>query len=537
MKLGEYEILGRIAVGGMAEVYRGRALGEEGFEKPVAIKRILPDYARDTRFVSMLLTEARIHAQLSHRNIVQIHDLGLSDEGEYFIVLEYVDGRDLAALLDVLSRASAPDGARMRVSDAVALHVLIELGEGAHFAHDQRGDDGQLLGLIHRDISPSNVLLSYAGEVKLADFGLAKRRTDHSVVGSLKGQLAYMSPEQARRLPLDRRSDIFALGAILFELLTGRRLREITNEVQGWQEVASGLVPSPLPFRPDLSPPVERVLAGALASDPRDRFPEARTLVTAAREALETVPRTSVGEVAELQALLHAVLPPGLPRRDTEQSKVIRLVSEFLPRDKTVRSPALGAAPAAKGRRRRTPAPVPGLTAALGGKSPTPAPRRTPPEPAPVQPYMPIGDSGPRRTSKTRTAAQSEPVPVLQPPRQGRVIALAIAAAALTLAAIVHLVFVPLPILAVWLTPAPLDVRSEPSGAEVYLDGIRFVSPTPTSRLVQRDRRPHLLELRKEGFQTVRRIIRFDRKKQMEVSLPLNAESRPSFRPMPVAPR
>src|SRR4051812_30362864 len=339
MRFGQYEILGRIAVGGMAEVYRGRAVGDEGFEKPVAIKRILPPYASDSRFVSMLVTEARIHASLSHKNIVQIHDLGLSEEGEHFIVLEYVDGRDLAALLDVLARTASPAGRSLRLSDAVALYVIIELGEGVHFAHELRGPEGSL-GLVHRDISPSNVLISYAGEVKLSDFGLAKRSTDHSVVGSIKGKLAYMSPEQARRATLDRRTDIFALGAVLFEMLTGHRLRDIADEVDGWRQVASGLVPAVRSFRPDLPPALERVLIRSLAPDPRDRFPDARSFVATAREALATVPRPAHGEEADLQELLRAVLPPGAPRPAGPASKVIRLVSEFLPADQTVRAAA-----------------------------------------------------------------------------------------------------------------------------------------------------------------------------------------------------
>ena len=144
---------------------------------------------------------------------MQIHDLGISEDHEYFIVLEYVDGHDLGALLTRLAERRLRGIGPSRVPDAVALYIAIELGEGLHFAHEQRDERGEPLGLIHRDISPSNVLLSYAGEVKLSDFGLAKRRTDHSIVGSLKGQLAYMSPEQARRAPLDRRSDIFSLGA------------------------------------------------------------------------------------------------------------------------------------------------------------------------------------------------------------------------------------------------------------------------------------------------------------------------------------
>lgn len=223
-RLGAYELLERIAVGGMAEVYRGRAVGEGGFEKLVAIKRILPRMAQDERFVTMMVQEARIQAGLSHRNIVQIHDLGVSDEGEYFIVLEYVDGRDLGALMATMAKTATPGN---RIGDAVALHLTIELGEGLQCVHESLGADGQFAGLVHRDISPSNVLISYAGEVKLSDFGLAKRQTDESVVGSLKGKLAYMSPEQARRWPLDQRTDIFALGAVLFELLTGRALRDI----------------------------------------------------------------------------------------------------------------------------------------------------------------------------------------------------------------------------------------------------------------------------------------------------------------------
>src|SRR3954470_3595340 len=145
MKFGQYELLERIAIGGMAEVYKGRVVGAEGFEKLVAIKRIQPDLIADERFVTMLLTEARIHSALSHRNIVQIHDLGISEEGEYFIVLEYVDGRDLAALLEVLARTPSRGGRVLRLSDAVALYVMIELGEGVHFAHELRGPDGQPL--------------------------------------------------------------------------------------------------------------------------------------------------------------------------------------------------------------------------------------------------------------------------------------------------------------------------------------------------------------------------------------------------------
>src|SRR4051812_37250104 len=261
MKFGQYELLEQIAVGGMAEVFKGRVVAAEGFEKLVAIKRILPDLAEDERFVKMLLTEARIHSALSHRNIVQIHDLGVSDEGEYCIVLEYVEGYDLRVIQEQVTAQGEI------IPEALSLHIAAEIAQGLHFAHDLRGPDGQPLGLVHRDVSPSNVLISLAGEVKLSDFGLAKRRHDRSVVGSLKGNMAYMSPEQARQASLDRRTDVFSLGAVLFEMLTGKRLRAITDEVAGWSQVASGAVPSVRSVRPDLPESFERLLDRALAAD------------------------------------------------------------------------------------------------------------------------------------------------------------------------------------------------------------------------------------------------------------------------------
>ena len=251
----------------MAEVYKGRVVGAEGFEKLVAIKRILPDLAEDERFVKMLLTEARIHSALSHRNIVQIHDLGISEDGEYFIVLEYVEGYDLRMILDQLVEQGEI------VPEALSLHIAYELAQGLHFAHELHGADGQPLGLVHRDVSPSNVLISLAGEVKLSDFGLAKRRHDRSVVGSLKGNLAYMSPEQARQSTLDRRTDVFSLGAVLFEMLTGQRLREIRDEVAAWNQVASGQMASLRAVRPDLPESFERLLAARSRPRQRDASP------------------------------------------------------------------------------------------------------------------------------------------------------------------------------------------------------------------------------------------------------------------------
>src|SRR5450631_3104634 len=393
MKFGQYELLELIAVGGMAEVFKGRVVAAEGFEKLVAIKRILPDLAEDERFVKMLLTEARIHSALSHRNIVQIHDLGISEDGQYFIVLEYVEGYDLRMITEQL----AAEGEI--IPEVLSLHIASELAQGLHFAHELKGDDGQPLGLIHRDVTPSNVLISLAGEVKLSDFGLAKRRHDRSVVGSLKGNLSYMSPEQAMQSPLDRRTDIFSLGAVLFELLTGRRLREITDEVAGWSHVASGAVPSVRTLRPDLPPTIERLLDRALAADPNQRFPDASAFGNAIRQAL-TEMNVPVG-ASDLGALLGVVNPPRRPRSlMMERSKVIRLG----PEERALREAF--AAP-------RTPAPIglppreePLTPRAATPRKLTPAPGRGAPAPAPRSAAL---------VDPNATPPLSTPLPPLRP--------------------------------------------------------------------------------------------------------------------------
>jgi serine/threonine-protein kinase len=321
MKFGQYELLERVAVGGMAEVFRGRVVGAEGFEKWVAIKRILPEFAKDDRFISMMLSEARIHSALSHRNIVQIHDLGTSEDGEYFIVLEYVEGHDLRAILE----AAAALG--VQVPDSLALHIADELAQALHFAHELRDSDGQPLGIIHRDVSPSNVLISNSGEVKLSDFGIAKRRRENSVVGSLKGNLVYMSPEQARRSALDRRTDVFSLGAVLFEMLVGAKIREATDEVNGFRQAASGVVRSPRELRPDLPPAYEALLTRALDPDPARRFADAASFGAAIRELGRESDRP-VGP-ADLQELIELLNPPRRARSPVDLSRVIRLGPEF----------------------------------------------------------------------------------------------------------------------------------------------------------------------------------------------------------------
>jgi serine/threonine protein kinase len=510
-RLGHYELFDRFAVGAMAELYLGRARGEEGFEKMVVIKRLLPRLADDKRFVQMLQTEARIHASLSHKNIVQIHDLGVSAEGEYFIVLEYVDGRDLGTLLDTDAGPTRP-GLGKRLDDAVGLYIMGEVGEGVHFAHELRGTDGNPLGLVHRDISPSNILLSYAGEVKLSDFGVAKRNNDLSVVTSLKGELGYISPEQARGAPTDRRSDIFSLGAVAFEIFTGSPLRTLSGSPDDYLKAASGIVNSPQRFRPDIPPAIERVLAGALAPDPRDRFTDARKFVDACREALATIPRPKNGEAGELKNLLAALLPPGAKSQSKLPSKVISLMPSLW-EDVTVPD-----------------SPMPPLLADR------PMPRLPPVRPASPSP-KPVGAA--QMTARPPSGERRIPPRLVAPAQTryvgGRLNPIGVARrhhnvawAFLIFSALVastlfsiHIYVMPLPVAFAYFRPAFVDVTSEPRGADVFVDGKKILGSTPAVVEVQRDHQDHVIEVHKEGFEPIRQSLRYDREVRLQVSVRL----------------
>ena len=216
---GKYYLLERINVGGMAEVFKAKAFGVEGFERLVAVKRILPNIAEDEEFITMFIDEAKIAVQLQHANIAQIFDLG-KVEDSYFIALEYVYGKDLRAIFDHLRKVSD------RMPTAQVCYVMMQVCEGLDYAHNKRDAQGRDLNLVHRDVSPQNVLVGYEGEIKLVDFGIAKAagKASKTQAGILKGKFGYMSPEQVRGLPVDRRSDVFAVGICLYELLTGERL-------------------------------------------------------------------------------------------------------------------------------------------------------------------------------------------------------------------------------------------------------------------------------------------------------------------------
>jgi serine/threonine protein kinase len=279
LRLGPYELLRRIATGGMAEVYLARRAGPHGFQKIVAVKRILPQFASDHDFVAMFVDEARVCARLSHPNIVQVFDFGEQD-GELYMAMEYVDGTTAARLI----RAAA--SRTEEISLDVCLHITLSILRALEYAHGVRDEDGKLLSLVHRDVSPGNVLIDRSGAVKLTDFGIARaveieRRTD---VGQLKGKLGYMSPEQVVGRELDARSDIFTLGIVLAEMLILRPLFSGGKELDVLLRIRDADVSAIDRGGSRVPDDVRSVLFRALSRDPMLRWPGAAAFAEAIEE-------------------------------------------------------------------------------------------------------------------------------------------------------------------------------------------------------------------------------------------------------------
>ena len=264
---GKYYLLERINTGGMAEVFRAKAFGVEGFERLVAVKRILSNIAEDKEFIRMFIEEAKLAVQLNHANIAQIFDLGVVD-GSYYIALEHVHGRDLRAMFDRCRQLGDP----MPVSQAC--FVVMKVCEGLDYAHNKRDQAGRELHLVHRDVSPQNVLVSFEGEVKLIDFGIAKAagKGSKTQAGILKGKFGYMSPEQVRGIPVDRRSDVFSCGIVLYELLTGERLFVGESDFSTLEKVRNVEILPPSTYNRRIPDELERIVLKALAKDPDERY-------------------------------------------------------------------------------------------------------------------------------------------------------------------------------------------------------------------------------------------------------------------------
>jgi tRNA A-37 threonylcarbamoyl transferase component Bud32 len=304
--IGRYEPIRRLAVGGMAEIYLARipGLGIEGFEKLVVLKRILPQHALDPELLRMFLDEARLSATLTHPHITEVYDVGADGDAPFF-AMEYVHGANLRELMRAHARALGAATAPLELAQAIG--IVADAAAGLHYAHERLGPGGEPLGIVHRDVTPSNVLVSYDGAVKVSDFGIAKwafQRTQ-TQEGTLKGKFAYMSPEQCRGRAVDRRSDVFALGTILYELTTGAAPFSGDSDLEILNRIATGEAPPPVwpadkgTYPSDLAAIVMR----ALAPEPDQRFPTMQAFQVAlegfAREASLPVSTVALGSLMQ----------------------------------------------------------------------------------------------------------------------------------------------------------------------------------------------------------------------------------------------
>ncbi len=268
-----YHLIEKLEAGGMAEVFLGEATSVQGFKKRVAIKRVLPHLASHTNFIGMFLDEARLGARLTHANIVSVFDIGKADNS-FFIVMEFVDGTNLKKIMETLRIKRHP----FPLKDVI--YIAMEACRGLSYAHELLDEDGNPVDLVHRDVSPPNILISKRGEVKVTDFGLAKARTqlERTDPGVVKGKFSYLSPEVATGQEVDERADIFALGVCIWEMLAGRRLFLGDTDYETVQAVSNAHVPTLVGLHPEVDPQFDALVQRALAKNPAERFQTAREL-------------------------------------------------------------------------------------------------------------------------------------------------------------------------------------------------------------------------------------------------------------------
>jgi serine/threonine protein kinase len=299
---GQYHLTEKIAQGGMAEIFKGKATDAEGLEKTVVIKRILPHIAANPEFVGMLIDEAKIAVQLSHGNVAQIYDLGKVGE-DYFIVMEYVDGKSVSQLARKLRSL------RRHCPIPIACYIASEIASGLNYVHSKTDEKGASLGIIHRDISPQNIIVSEAGTIKIIDFGIAKAKTKIVTTdsGIVKGKFAYMSPEHAEGDTLDYRTDIFSLGIILYELLTGKRLFKGKNNAETVRRVKRARVSKPSSLRKDIPAELDRIVLKALVKNRNKRYQQSYEMKDDLTKLLVTqYPEFKPDEITELASRIFA---------------------------------------------------------------------------------------------------------------------------------------------------------------------------------------------------------------------------------------
>ncbi|RKH62213.1 serine/threonine protein kinase [Corallococcus aberystwythensis] len=413
--VGKYVVRRKLAEGGMAEIFLCTARGPEGFEKEVVIKRVRAFLASDPDFVQMFIAEARLASRLNHANVVQIFDFD-KHEDTYYLAMEYVRGCSLWELRKRSKEAMSP------MPPMLVAHIGVEVARGLHYAHRLRVN-GELLNLVHRDVTPHNVLVSYDGAVKLTDFGIAKAGNKLTNPGVLKGKFAYMSPEQARGENVDVRTDVFALGVVLWELLTGGRLFQGDSEIAVLRAVQESTIVPPARLNPDIPPDLDAAICRALERDLSKRFQTAGELERALAQCVlnhaRSVDDTDVGEfvrklfpvAASNQAL------PAMPERTALQDGALAGPgAEAPPREPTAVMPSREHASGAK----RAASPDEdrhGTTLVLSqDDSAADAAHGRPPQPTPQMPLQSMGREAPLAPSRKRTHSREVPAVRDEPP-------------------------------------------------------------------------------------------------------------------------
>lgn len=318
IRFGKYLLLERVNVGGMAEVFKAKTFGVAGFERIVAIKRILPNMVEDDEFIKMFIDEARIAVQLNHANVAQIYELG-QQGGNYYIAMEYVPSRDLRTLLDRMRQS----GSLMPIPQAA--YVASKICEGLDYAHRKKDPLGKPMNIIHRDVSPQNVLLSYDGEVKIIDFGIAKaaNRASKTQAGVLKGKFGYMSPEQVRGLAIDHRSDIFAVGVLLYEMLTGERLFVGESDFSTLERVRNAEVLPPTTYNKKISSELEDIVLRSLAREAGDRYPWAADLAEDLQRFM--IADRSIFSAKRLSEFMHETYAPEIALEQAKMEEYLKV--------------------------------------------------------------------------------------------------------------------------------------------------------------------------------------------------------------------
>jgi serine/threonine-protein kinase len=500
--LGKYRLIAELGHGGMAEVYLAVVQGPAGFNKLVVIKQIRPQLATDPEFLSMFLDEARLAARLSHPNVVQTNEVG--QEGDrYFIAMEYLEGQPLNRVLHRIGR----DGG---LTLPMHLRIIIDMLVGLHHAHELTDFDSTPLNVVHRDVTPHNVFVTYDGQVKVVDFGIAKAMNSSAEtrLGVVKGKVAYMAPEQARGERVDRRADIFSAGVMLWEAATGRRLWKGIPDLTVLHRLINGDIPAPRDIDPEVPEGLEKIVMKALALRREDRYSTSVELATALEELLDQInDKSSLREVGKLVAKHFEENRNKIKGIVEQQLKVVKSLptTEF----QAISLPTLdNPGGAASGPMSQVdPTATTGETKSSLGKTSAPEINRA-------------ATSSPSSLTASTAAMHSGSQPSAPPKRGGILGAIALIAAAAVGAGIWFATRTPPG--SATNTPATgqieISINVNPPSAKVVLDG-KVLDKIPFVGKFDRDGATHMIQADAPGYTSRSRDITFDRDRNIEIAL------------------